>query len=80
MGATESIIVGIVSGLITGSLLFLLGQLFRKAFIPWYREFIYDGILVGGTWYVQSTDPSHHRDITIELTQHALYLTEFLRT
>jgi hypothetical protein len=75
MTPSQSIIIGVVSGLITGSLVFLLSQIIRKIIIPWYQEFIYSGIIVSGTWEVNTLEQKHHRKIIIELKQQAHKLT-----
>ena len=45
-----SIGLGVVSGLLTTALIFVLGLLVAKAFIPWYQQLIYNGIDLKGDW------------------------------
>lgn len=75
MGITESIIIGVVSGLITGFCALTLSQIFRKIVRPWYESLIYDGIKIEGTWHIEFTDPTHNRNVTFELNQKANTLT-----
>jgi len=46
-----NIFLGIVAGILTTVILFGLGQLFNKVFIPWYQDLIYKGLDVSGRWF-----------------------------
>jgi hypothetical protein len=70
MNITESIVTGVVSGLLTGALLYLLSRVVQQIVIPWYRELIYTGIDLSGSWEV-NPDPPHARHLYIELIQKA---------
>jgi hypothetical protein len=50
METVLSIFIGVISGIITSLLLFILAQIVRKILVPWYSEFVYKGIDVSGTW------------------------------
>lgn len=50
MNILSSIVVGVVSGVLASALIFLAVQLFQRAIIPWYRQLVYRGIDVTGTW------------------------------
>jgi hypothetical protein len=70
VNTTESIVTGVVSGLLTGALVFLLSRIFQSIVLPWYRELTYTGIDLSGTWEVHP-DPPHTRHLYIELVQRA---------
>ena len=48
---SENIIVGIVTGLITASLLLVIKHLFTNSFMPWYRQIMFKGTDLSGSWY-----------------------------
>lgn len=50
MSIEENIIYGVVAGIITSALIFLLVQVFNKIVIPWYRTVIYSGLDISGEW------------------------------
>lgn len=52
-----SIIVGVVSGIITSSLIWLVVILFRKVFLPWYQSCTYQGLKISGTWVGMYSEP-----------------------
>ncbi|RTR40152.1 hypothetical protein EKG38_05375 [Shewanella canadensis] len=51
MSETENIIISVVSGLITASILLMIKNLFVSSFIPWYRHVMYKGTKIDGAWY-----------------------------
>lgn len=73
MSVSESIILGIISGLITSVLIFLLIQIFNKILRPWYQDMIYSGVRIDGQWYTQKIfrDGDTIQDELLELKQHA---------
>lgn len=48
-----SILIGVLSGVLASSLIWIISQLFNKVFIPWYQNLIYKGMIVSGTWESQ---------------------------
>jgi len=74
MTASQSIVLGVISGLISGYLIYLLAVLFRRILFPWYRDAVYKGLNVSGTWILES-DEYDRRDITFEINQKADDLT-----
>lgn len=50
---------GVLSGVLTAVLLWLIGVLFTKVLIPWYQNFVYQGGHVDGTWagFYKEGDP-----------------------
>lgn len=49
--ASETIILGCVSGILTTLFIFLLSTLFTNTFLPWYRHAMYRGIKIDGSWH-----------------------------
>lgn len=47
-----NIVLGIVTGLLTASVLLILKHLFLNSFLPWYRQTMYKGIDLEGNWYL----------------------------
>ena len=43
--------IGVISGVITSALIYLLVQIFSKIVLPWYRELVYNGIDISGEWF-----------------------------
>jgi len=74
MTAQSTILLGVVSGLISGYAIYFLAAVFRRVVVPWYTEFIYGGIDIAGTWVLES-DSYDRRTITLELKQKAAELT-----
>jgi hypothetical protein len=70
MNNLESLIIGIVSGIITTALIYLAVLIFRKIVIPWYQEIVYKGIDVGGKWRMSSAE-IEGMDMFLNLAQHA---------
>ena len=48
---TLTIVLGIITGLVTASILLILKSLFFNSFLPWYRQIMYRGVDLNGTWY-----------------------------
>lgn len=48
---TESIILGIVAGLLTSAVLLITKSIIITVFLPLYRQFMYRGIHINGTWH-----------------------------
>ena len=49
-----TIILGVVSGIVTTGLLYLLGIIFTKIVLPWYQKLIYKGVDLNGEWRVEN--------------------------
>ena len=47
---TASIVTGVVSGILTTVLLFLLSRLLENIVFPWYRSLVYRGVDISGHW------------------------------
>lgn len=75
MNNVDSILFGIISGLLTGFIAFGFSQVIQKIVLPWYLNLIYDGYNVEGTWKVMEGEPNLRRDITFTLQQKAGLVT-----
>jgi len=72
MSNYESIIVGIVSGIITAFIIHLLILMFNKIILPWYRELVYSGVEIKGGWKVSSDyGQGNSQVVAINLSQKA---------
>lgn len=72
MSASDSIVFGVASGILTSVILFLLTALLRNFAIPWYRQVIYNGIDINGEWYSKRTTPSGNiEESVMGVKQHA---------
>lgn len=45
-----SFFIGIVSGVVSSFLIFIISQVFYKIIIPWYKKLKYESIDISGTW------------------------------
>lgn len=50
MSLSETIVLGVVSGILTLVFIFLCVIIFTKIVIPWYGSIIYSGIDLSGLW------------------------------
>ena len=50
MSNSETIVLGIVSGIITSAVIYLFVLIFNHIVLPWYRAFVYRGVGIDGTW------------------------------
>ncbi len=58
MNIFETVILGVVSGVITAAFLYLISLFFINHFIPWYQKTIYKGVDISGTWVAEVTSAS----------------------
>lgn len=70
MTITAGVILGVITGVVAGLLLHALTHVIRTIVIPWYRALVYEGVVISGTWYIESPE-YHRRDVTVELEQRA---------
>lgn len=47
---TSNIIIGILTGILTTAILYLISRMFIDLVMPWYRSIRYTGIDVSGVW------------------------------
>ena len=72
MSNSETIILGIVSGIITSAVIYLFVIIFNHIVLPWYRAFIYRGVSIDGTWEGELDFGNGNTQVsTAELTQKA---------
>jgi hypothetical protein len=50
MSLSSSIILGVISGVLTTSLVYLVVNIFNKIIIPWYKGIMYNGLDISGSW------------------------------
>jgi len=67
----DSIYLGIVSGILTSAILFVVVKLFNDSFMPWYRQYLYHGINISGTWHCHS---ALTQKIVLELDQNCQFI------
>lgn len=68
---SESIILGVVSGILTSFVIWLIIKLFQKIVLPWYQNFTYQGLKISGSWvgfyenkFNHTNDPKSSNNIT----------------
>jgi len=69
MNTSQTVILGVVSGVITSGLLYLAVAIFKRVILPWYQNLIYSGTEIAGEWYCYARDLA--QNAKFELTQHA---------
>ncbi|WP_136523561.1 hypothetical protein [Geomonas ferrireducens] len=69
MNSSQTVILGVVSGVITSGLLYLALTIFKAVILPWYQNVIYSGTQIAGEWYCYARDLA--QNAKFELTQHA---------
>ena len=75
MSITESIILGVFTGVVTSAALVIIGQIFYKIFIPWYQSIIYKGINISGEWtYEMNFDSGNKSHFFAKIYQKAGYI------
>ncbi|TAK65099.1 hypothetical protein [Methylobacter sp.] len=48
---TWNIVIGVVTGLITASVLLIFKSIFMNSFVPWYRQIMFKGLNLSGSWH-----------------------------
>jgi|GEM_PF-1087116 len=66
-----AIIWGVVAGLGTSAVLFLLGLLATRVVLPWYEALIYKGVDLRGVWTSEYDAGNSHYSIQLSLQQSA---------
>lgn len=76
MEIADSIILGVVSGILTSALIYLILLIGRKLIIPWYQALIYKGIDISGEWYADMEfENGNIQNLKINITQKAYKIT-----
>ena len=68
MDITQTIVLGVVSGILTTFLLFVLSRFVTHWLIPRYQEWRYQGADVNGTWVADYTEVAPERSTNKALT------------
>lgn len=70
--ASESIVLGVVSGILTTVVLFLMNRVFLRVFLPWYQALVYRGVVIDGEWHgeTENNQGTTHVFVT-RIEQHA---------
>ena len=68
---TSNIIIGILTGILTTALLYLISRMFLDWVMPWYRSVKYTGIDVSGVWETKQDFESSVEYSLLNLTQRA---------
>jgi hypothetical protein len=71
MSEVETIVLGVVSGVITTAALYLVGLIFKNFVIPWYQAVTYKGVDINGTWESEYKDPERKARFEMTLCQRA---------
>lgn len=67
-----AIVWGVVAGLLTSTLLVLIGLFFTRVFLPAYLDFVYAGVDLKGLWTFETPmTPAGHFTIQLNLDQRA---------
>lgn len=76
MNFTEAIWTGIIAGVLTSALLFILTKMTQVVVLPWFRQLIYRGVTISGRW-TETIDHhnGHSQQLSTEIKQKADYIT-----
>lgn len=79
MGVFVSIITGVVSGVLTSALLWILVSLFRDRFVPFWSARQYQGLNLAGSWNAVTITEAEDLELNLVLEQRAHDLSGALR-
>lgn len=71
MTTFESIVLGVVSGVLTSALLYAIGFVIKRHILPWYQEVIYQGVDINGVWATEVESENVKAKMEMTLFQHA---------
>jgi hypothetical protein len=69
MGYPESILVGVISGVVASFLSWVIYRFSTDTIVPWYQTRLYRGILVNGTWIGSRNDNGKVFGFSLQLHQ-----------
>ena len=69
MNTTESLMIGILSGISATILVHLIILYFNKIFLPWYQDLTYKGIDISGRWTTKIEHELNIDDIVMDIKQ-----------
>jgi hypothetical protein len=76
MNNVESLVVGVISGIITATIIQMLIILTNQVLLPWYRQLVYRGVNIQGKWeYNLDFNNGNTQLLTLELSQKAHAIT-----
>jgi len=50
MSSAETVVLGVVSGILTSAAIYLLALIVNRILLPWYRNFVYRDVEIQGSW------------------------------
>ncbi len=59
MTTEESIMLGVVSGVLTAAFIFIAKEFWLKILLPWYQSFRYQGADISGSWFAEYKDETN---------------------
>ena len=68
---SEQIVIGVVSGVLTSALLYLIAVVVTRVLVPWYKRITYEGVDVNGTWEYRFDQPGDYGSMLLHLSQSA---------
>ena len=74
MTEIETIVLGVVSGILTTSVLYLIGLVFKNHIIPWYQGVTYKGVDINGTWVANLEVDNIKAKLEMTIRQRAHFL------
>ena len=63
------ILIGVLSGVITSAIIWIVAKIFNLVIIPWYQVKIYRGLDIEGTWKAKEEFEGNQYEYTIEINQ-----------
>ena len=80
MSTADTILYGVVAGISTSFIIFLIIQVFNKIVVPWYRTIIYNGLSIDGVWE-EKYDYEFNSDISkLAISQNAQNIKGLMTT
>ncbi len=76
---SQTIILGVVSGVITSAILWCIVIFFKKVITPWYEQRIYKGVNISGAWSSVKQNDHWKLEIFLNLKQKAYLVTGSLQ-
>ncbi len=74
MSIADTILYGVIAGIFTSFIIFLLVQIFNKIIIPWYKSTIYSGLSIDGVWEDEHEHAGASDVAKLAITQNGQFL------
>ena len=73
----QSLGMGVLSGVVASLIILFSTSVVKGVLLPWYRQFVYKGVDISGSWRALKNppDPPPLRTLTLELVQQAHSIT-----